>query len=407
MIVMRLILLVLFGLIIFLPSHVVAQQCVADVRIIIASDSPSAVRNSTICAPASVKLTVAPFSVPSGATVDRDFRIWSVNGVAAPRNADGTLSLDISSGETVTVIVSINFILVGDMDEIEDFCSVDSRPYTITGVPSTGIDPSTLNFPNPICQLEDDIELDIPSREDGDIVPGVWSVARQGAVFPATTGGVLQSGRAPLTVDVSDLEPGPFVLTFTPDQGSCTEVYQRQLTITEPPSAGDPTLATTTDPEFCIGEEITINLNDRLTDEDPGGTWFVENTPGNTEDELGPEVSNIIDVSTLPQGSSNYVYVVGQEGCINRSSPVVLRVAFIPEIESLEVIQNPTTCGGTDGEFKVTLEPFRGGVDYAVSLEYREAGSEGRLDCNRLLKLGFRTFHGSNRDRPCGGRIRI
>ena len=90
-------------------------------------------------------------------------------------------------------------------------------------------------------------------------------------------------------------------------------------------------------PEMCTTEDVTLNLNDYLTDADPDGVWVAVEPV--TEPAL-EEATGLFTVTGLPTGVYEFFYIVGEEPCI-------------PDTAVIKVDLSEPYTAGADGAIEV------------------------------------------------------
>ena len=187
----------------------------------------------------------------------------------------------------------------------------DSNTETITifDDPDADFDDET------VC--EDDNAFNMNPDQDG----GTWSGP-----------GVSSSG----VFDPDDVGPGTYTLTYEIEENGCSDSSTGTVTVL---SSGDAFFPA---PDLCFeGPEFQLEATE------PGGIWEGE----------GVDENGMFDPAGLDPGFYEVTHFVGEEGCLDAHTGVVV----IYEQISIEIVDGPD-CIDYTGEYEVTFEISGGGI---------------------------------------------
>ena len=201
---------------------------------------------------------------------------------------------------------------------------METITITIEPAPESG----TANVPVAFCEGSAPASYDLFDLLTGEDQTGIWYIGTDN--LGATT---------PNPIDLSALTSGTYNYTFDVNAiGSCDDVLVTvQVTINPIPVTGTP-LPTV----FCendLAANSPLNLFNRLSGEDTGGTWVDDSTSNAL-------TGSNVDLTLLTIGAYNFTYSITDiNGCTN-SSTVTIQVDDAPE-SGTPVATFPAYCEGS------------------------------------------------------------
>ena len=211
----------------------------------------------------------------------------------------------------------------------------------------------------------------------------------------ATLGGTwLVDGSLSPVLNPSAIAVGPHRIEYQVTQGVCMETLGADVAIISPPNAGMP------GPQqlFCAGETGTVLLENLIEGEDTGGSWTVNQAPGNVNFDLSGAAVSLGD---LPAGEFIFNYtVMGEAPCTDAVALATLMIRPSPVadagedtaldcLENLASIGGAGTSSGSDFRYEWTsvggndvLDPDLPMTEVEVADTYRLIVTDNATDCS-------------------------
>ena len=290
----------------------------------------------------------APTCIDLTSMVTGDQGVWT-----APSNYTGDFS-DLTN-------ICFEGLPIGELYEftyttsIAQFPCEDVEGFSVITVEDCSCPILNIIDPDPICSFEGILDLqtlETVSISDGywEVVAGPQSIALNGDIF-----------------DANNVLSGEYTLQYSPDDvpaPHCQQFSQVELSVIESLQAGEGQVV-----EYCFEDMDVLDLNQLLTDSDPGGQWreiTIDNPPSESFDESTGMLSGI----DLIPGKYDFQYHQDNaQPCEDNFASISIIINGLPEADAGDPVQ--LNCAFS--EFVIGGENTSDGPDF----EYNWYSMEG------------------------------